>query len=173
MRYNKIEYRKFRKCRSLKIKNLFSGETDNTFIQFFRYIFVGGFAFVVDYGVLALLVEVFSFNAKLAAIISFILGLAVNYILSTLWIFKNSKIENRLAEFAAFALIGVIGLGINELIIWVFDDIIAPRKPLSFIPEDKYYLIGKLVSTAIVFVWNFAARKFIIFNKNNSKEEQK
>ena len=150
----------------MKLKELFSGETDNTFVQFFRYIFVGGFAFGVDYGVLTLLVEAFGFNAKLAAVISFVLGLAVNYILSTFWIFKNSKINNRLAEFAAFALIGVIGLGINELIIWLFDDIIAPHKPIGFIPEDKYYLIGKLVSTVIVFVWNFAARKFIIFNKN-------
>ena len=156
----------------MKIKELFTGETDNTFIQFFRYLFVGGFAFVVDYGTLMLLVEVFGFNAKLAAVIAFILGLAVNYILSTLWIFKSSKIGNRLAEFAAFALIGVIGLGINELIIWLFDDVIAPRKPLSFIPEDKYYLIGKLVSTAVVFVWNFAARKFIIFNKNTKPEEE-
>ena len=159
----------------LKIKELFAGETDNTFIQFFRYLFVGGFAFVVDYGTLMLLVEVFGFNTKLAAVVAFILGLAVNYILSTLWIFKNSKIENRLAEFAAFALIGVIGLGINELIIWLFDDVIAPHQPIGFIPQDKYYMIGKLVSTVIVFIWNFAARKFIIFNKNNnsnSKEEQ-
>lgn len=156
----------------MKIKELFSGETDNTFIQFFRYLFVGGFAFVVDYGTLMLLVEVFDFNAKLAAVIAFILGLLVNYILSTLWIFKNSKINNRLAEFAAFAVIGVIGLGINELIIWLFDDVIAPRRPLEFIPEDKYYLIGKLVSTAIVFIWNFAARKFIIFNKNSRSEEE-
>ena len=156
----------------MKIKELFSGETDNTFIQFFRYLFVGGFAFVVDYGTLMLLVEVFDFNAKLAAVVAFILGLIVNYILSTLWIFRNSKINNRLAEFAAFAVIGVIGLGINELIIWLFDDVIAPRRPLDFIPEDKYYLIGKLVSTAVVFVWNFAARKFIIFNKNSTSEEE-
>ena len=84
----------------MKIKELFSGETDNTFIQFFRYLFVGGFAFVIDYGTLMLLVEVFGFNAKLAAVVAFILGLIVNYILSTLWIFRNSKINNRLAEFA-------------------------------------------------------------------------
>lgn len=156
----------------MKLIKLFKGDTDDTFIQFFRYLFVGGFAFVVDYGTLMLLVEVFDFNAKAAAVIAFILGLIVNYILSTLWIFKNSKIKNRLAEFAAFAVIGVIGLGINEFIIWLFDDVIAPRQPLSFIPQDKYYLIGKLVSTAIVFIWNFAARKFIIFNKNNKSEEE-
>ena len=153
----------------LKLKYLFTGETDNTFIQFFRYVFVGGFAFVVDYGCLALMVEAFSFGPTLAAVIAFVLGLAVNYILSTLWIFKNSKIGNRLAEFAAFAVIGVIGLGINELIIWLFSDVIAPLRPFGDLPEDKYYLVGKLVSTAIVFIWNFAARKFLLFNKNNKE----
>lgn len=154
----------------MNIKKLFSGDTDSTFIQFFRYCFVGGFAFVVDAGSLALMVEKFQFNDKLAAFISFILGLTVNYILSTCWIFKNSKIKNRLAEFAAFALIGVIGLGINLLVISLFSDVIAPYQPLGkLIPQDKYYLIGKLVSTVVVFVWNFAARKFIIFNKNSEK----
>ncbi len=149
----------------MKLKHLFAGETDNTFIQFFRYIFVGGLAFVVDYGTLALAVEVFGMNDKIASVIAFVLGLAVNYLLSTLWIFRHSKIDNRLAEFAAFALIGVIGLLINLGIITFFDEVVAPRQPISAIPKDKYYLIGKLVSTAVVFVWNFAARKFIIFDK--------
>lgn len=153
----------------MKLSKLFKGDTDDTFIQFFRYVFVGGLAFVVDYGTLALSVEVFGMNDKLAAVLAFILGLAVNYILSTLWIFKSSKIDNRLAEFAAFALIGVIGLGINVAIIVFFDEVVAPLKPIGFIPEDKYYLIGKLVSTVIVFIWNFAARKFIIFNKKTEK----
>ena len=37
------------------IKNLFKTPTDNTFIQFFRYLFVGGIAFLVDAGSLFLL----------------------------------------------------------------------------------------------------------------------
>ena len=32
-----------------QFKKLFSGDTENTFIQFFRYCFVGGFATVVDW----------------------------------------------------------------------------------------------------------------------------
>lgn len=46
----------------MKIKSLFVGDTDNTFIQFFRYCFVGGFAFVVDFGVMTLLTEVFGLS---------------------------------------------------------------------------------------------------------------
>ena len=37
--------------RTRKFGRLFSGDTDNTLIQFFRYLFVGGLATVVDWGV--------------------------------------------------------------------------------------------------------------------------
>ena len=65
----------------MKIKQLFSGDTDNTFIQFFRYVFVGGFAFVVDYGIMTALVELCRFDPVVAATISFVAGLLVNYVL--------------------------------------------------------------------------------------------
>ena len=39
----------------MNLKKLFVEETDSTFIQFFRYCFVGGFATVVDWGLSALL----------------------------------------------------------------------------------------------------------------------
>lgn len=150
----------------MHVKKLFLGDTNNTLIQFFRYCFVGGIAFLADYGIMTLLAELCGFNPVVAATISFIVGLAINYCLSTLWIFRNSKIKNRFTEFAAFAVIGVIGLLMNALIIWFFQHTLADLSIFgSLLPADKYYLIGKLVSTVIVFMWNFLARKFIIFNK--------
>ncbi len=166
----------------MKIKKLFVGDTNNTFIQFFRYCFVGGFAFVVDFGVMTLLVELLSLSPVWAATISFIAGLAVNYILSTFWIFKNSKIKNRLAEFAAFALIGVIGLLINDVIIWLFQsalgsnlafggwsDTVDGEMKYFLFGGVQYYHIGKIVSTIVVFLWNFFGRKFILFSKGGKK----
>lgn len=67
------------------------GDTDNTFYQFFRYCFVGGFAFVVDFGVMTLLTEVFSVYPVVSSTVSFVAGLLVNYLLSTFWIFKIQK----------------------------------------------------------------------------------
>ena len=75
----------------MNIKGLFVGKTDNTFIQFFRYCFVGGFAFLVDFGVLTFLVEVFGVPHVAAATISFIAGLATSYVLSTFWIFRRIR----------------------------------------------------------------------------------
>ena len=104
------------------LHTLFIKATDNWFIQLFRYFFVGGFAFVVDYGLLVLLTEVFGLHYLLSATISFIAGLVVNYFLSTSWIFRESTIENRWAEFLVFAFIGVVGLGLNNLLLYLLTD---------------------------------------------------
>lgn len=150
----------------MELKKLFIGDTNNTFIQFFRYLFVGGLAFVVDYGLMVLFSEIFGIYPVLSAALSFIAGLAVNYLLSTFWIFKNSKIKNRFAEFGAFAVIGIIGLMINSLIIWFFQAILGANLVFgSLLPANEYYKVGKLFSTVIVFIWNFLARKIFLFNK--------
>lgn len=134
------------------INKLFKDETENTLIQLFRYGFVGGAAFLVDYGVLVLLTEVFGMHYLLSATISFILGLITNYLLSVVWVFNNRTLGNRWAEFAVFAIIGVIGLGLNALIMYVCTD-----------KMGIHYMISKIISTVIVFFWNFFARKVILF----------
>lgn len=136
------------------IQKAFIEETDNWFIQFFRYFFVGGFAFLVDYGLLVLLTEVFGLHYLVSATISFIAGLVVNYLLSTSWIFRKSTLENKWAEFLIFAVIGVIGLGLNNLLLYLLTDKL-----------HIHYMISKLITTALVMIWNFGARKIVLFNK--------
>lgn len=155
-----------RKDVDMNIKKLFVGDTDNTLIQFFRYVFVGGFATVVDWGLSALLFYCV-FGQQLAVLcngLSFVAGLIVNYFLSTFWIFKNSKIKNRLVEFLSFAAIGVVGLLITLGVTWGFEAMLSNVTSL-------YQIIAKVVSTAISFFWNFFARKFLLFNKNEKSEE--
>lgn len=133
---------------------LFVDETSNGFIQLFRYLFVGGFAFVVDYGLLYALTEWAGLYYLVSASISFLAGLGVNYLLSTGWIFKNSKMDNKVGEFIIFSIIGVIGLGLNSLLLYVFTDW-----------AHIYYMISKLLTAALVMLWNFFARKIILFTK--------
>ncbi|MCI2081837.1 MAG: GtrA family protein [Bacteroidales bacterium] len=135
------------------LNKAFKENTDNTFIQLFRYVFVGGTAFIVDYGVLALLNKALGVQYLLAAGISFILGLIANYMLSVTWVFNSKTLDNRYVEFAVFAVIGIVGLGLNELIMYLFTG------KLGLDP-----LVSKLISTAIVFFWNFFARKIALFS---------
>lgn len=150
---------------------VFIEETNNTFIQFFRSIFVGGAATVADMAILILFRELVGCSESVSAILGFVAGVTVNYVISTFWIFAKAKVKNRLLDFLAFCVIGIIGLGLTELIIapfaldGLFGEGLFVSKQIfgSLIPIDKYYILGKLVAVVIVYIWNFCARKFILY----------
>lgn len=140
------------------IDSLFRKKTTNTFIQFFRYIFVGGFAFLVDAFVLWLCEKFVHY--MIAAAIAFVVGLAANYLLSIFFVFSESKqVKNKAAEFIAYAVIGVIGLGLTEVIMYLLTDICG-----------LYFLMSKIIAAAIVLAWNFVARKKTLYT-NKQKED--
>lgn len=143
----------WRYLRQMNLRALFLDRTGDTFIQFFRYLFVGGAAFVADAGALWLLGQILHYLA--AAAIAFVFGLAVNFALTKLFVFKQAKL-NAAAEFAVFAAIGVIGLGLTELIMYVLTDI-----------AGLYYIISKIIASAVVLIWNFAARKIVLYGRDD------
>ncbi len=122
-------------------------------VQLLRYGVVGGVAFAVDFGTLALLTKAFGLHYLVAAAFSFVLGLATNYLLSVKWVFDKRSIENPALEFAIFGLIGGAGLLANEVIMWG-----ATEK--AHVP----YLFSKIIATVFVFVWNFGVRKVLLFD---------
>jgi len=144
------------------IYKLFIEKTDDVKLQFFRYLFVGGFAAVVNIGSLYVFTEILKMHYLLSNIIGFVLGLTVNYILSKFLVFGKENKINPLIEFITYAIIGVIGLGLDTVFMWLFTSIIG-----------IYYMLSKIVSTGIVFIWNFLGRKgiYVIINKNRKGEE--
>ena len=138
------------------IQFLLKEKTDNIFVQLLRYTFVGGFAFIIDFGLLFLLTEYLHLHYILSATISFVAGLFANYIVSTIWVFdrNNARIKNRKLEFLYFSAIGMIGLGLNDLFIWLFTEYL-----------HIYYMLYKIMVAVIVYLWNFLARKYFLFNK--------
>jgi putative flippase GtrA len=139
------------------IKTLFADKTNRVLIQLFRYTFVGGFAFLVDFGLLTFLTEVCGLHYLLSATLSFIAGLFVNYFISIYWVFTHSEMKNRKLEFLYFGLIGIIGLGLNDAFIWFFTDKI-----------QLHYLISKIIAAVLGYLWNFFARKYLLFNIKKS-----
>ncbi len=134
------------------IDKVLKNQTDKTHIQFFRYIFVGGAAFIVDFVSLFTFTDFFGVYYLISAALAFTLGLIANYVLSINWVFNNRTLDNMWSEFTVFAIIGLIGLGLNELFIWFFTDFV-----------DIYYLISKIIAAALILSWNFFARKFVLF----------
>lgn len=138
----------------LDIGTLFKNKTTNSYIQFFRYIFVGGVAFFVD--ALSLWACEKIMDYLFAAAIAFVLGLAVNYIISVKFVFSESEqVSSKLKEFVIYAVIGIVGLLLTELILYALTEWM-----------HIYFMISKIVAAAIVLLWNFIARKKIIYKNH-------
>lgn len=146
-----------------RFKAIFLEPTHNGFLEFFRYLFVGGVATVVDWALLWIFEAVISRASDsatlqdvakyIAVVIGFGGGLLVNFLLSRAMVFKGheSRAHSTAGEFTGHLLVGVIGLGLTELLVWLGD--IA----------GIYFMISKIVATVLVFFWNYLARKFFVY----------
>ena len=127
------------------------------FIQFFRYIFTGGLAFVVDFGLFALCLRVFGLHYLIANLIGLNAGLVINYVISVKWVFAGCKRnfgDAKKIEFSIFSVIGILGVGFNQLLM------------LLLVGYGNFNeMLSKIVAAGIVLVYNFLARKFILFHK--------
>ena len=101
------------------IYKLFREKTDNIYLQFFRYIFVGGTAFVVDFFFLYFISDICGIYYLISAVLSFIISVLVNYLMSTKWVFNQDNIENRVLDFNLFLIISTIGLGFTEVLLYL------------------------------------------------------
>ena len=133
------------------LHELIFAKTKNGRVQFFRYLFVGGFSAVVNLAIFYICYSRLNIHYLYAELIAFTVATVVNYVLSVWWIFERSKRFG--LEFALFTLVGVGGLGINELVLWVCVSKLGIAK-----------LFGEAVAIAVVTVWSFALRR-LMFNK--------
>lgn len=120
-------------------------------LQIFKFIIVGGTATVIDFIVLFLLKEYIGLNEIVANTISFTVSVIYNYIASVKWVFDVDEAKNKSTQFITFITFSIIGLLLNNLILWICID------KLSI-----YYLIGKVIATGIVMVFNFITRKMFL-----------
>lgn len=118
--------------------------------QILKFGIVGIIAFLIDYGLYNLLTSLFGINYLISNIISFSVSVIANYILSIIWVFEVNHKQTK-KDFVIFVVLSTIGLGINELIMYLMVDGLGLN--------DK---IIKLFATAVVMVYNFITRKIFI-----------
>lgn len=119
-----------------------------------RYLAASALALAFDFGTYVGLIRLAGVHYLVAAPIGFALGLATIYLLSIRWVFKERRLADQRAEFALFALIGLAGMALNQIIIWASVELVAVS------PE-----IAKIMSAGMVFCFNFIARKILLFTK--------
>lgn len=119
--------------------------------QFLKFGVVGALAFAIDYSLLMLLSQALGMDPVLAAAISFVTSLVFNYLASMRFVFTRRDDLARSREFVTFVLLSVVGLAMNELIMWL------GVRALGGSPFAV--TVTKLAATFLVMVWNFWSRK--------------
>ncbi len=119
--------------------------------QFLKFGVVGVIAFVIDYGVLMLLSQVFGMDPVLAAGISFCVSVIFNYLASMRYVFTHREDLSRGREFVIFIVLSAIGLVINEICMAAGVAVLGTSALMV--------TVTKLFATAVVMVWNFVSRK--------------
>jgi len=128
--------------------------------QFLRYFVTGGLAFVVDFGAFAVALYYFDIHYLISNLIGLAAGNVVNYLLTIRWVFSTEKRKMEkyvFLEVVVFVLISLLGMGLNELLMYVFVGVLGIQE-----------MISKVAAAIIVLLYNFLARKLILF-KSGSK----
>jgi len=120
-------------------------------LKFIKFCAVGFSGMVIDFGTTWLLKERARVNKYIANSAGFVLAATSNYIWNRLWTFQSEN--NQIAfEYLSFIIISVIGLGINNMVIFIFSD------KLKF----NFYF-SKLIAIGVVTIWNFIMNYLITF----------
>lgn len=120
--------------------------------EFLRSALVSSISFALDFLVCMLIVESAGLDYVAATAISFTAGTVLNYFLSLHWVFGRSGKLSRHLGFLAFIGTAAIGLLLNGLAMYCFTGI-----------YHVHYLVSRVMSATLVFFFNFACRKFLIF----------
>lgn len=126
--------------------------TNNLFSQLIRFGIVGLISTLIDFAVLTILTELFGIHYLTSAAIGFIVSTLFNYLASMSYVF-NSRFNdgNKKKELLIFLLLSIIGLGLNQLFMWIFVEVL-----------QLFYVIAKVCATVLVMGWNFVSRKLWI-----------
>ena len=127
--------------------------------EFLRYFVVSLAALAVDISLLLQLAKVMYPIA--AATISFSVGLLVCYGLTVRFVFSTRRFgAERAKEITIFFLVGLIGLVVNDLVIYLTHLVLM----LSLV-------LSKLSAAAVSFLFNFMGRKLLLFRYVSTNSE--
>ena len=121
--------------------------------EIIKYVISGGLAFTCDFAVLYSCTEFLGFHYLVSNIFGYFVGLTVAYTLNVNWVFSYRRYKKTWLEFAMFNIIVLVGLGISEGIMALLVEKFAID-----------YLYAKVVVGFVVMLFNYTAKKFILFH---------
>ncbi len=138
---------------------------DKKWKEALRFAVTGGACFLIELICLILLRDKAGLDTLIAAPIAFLISVAVNYLICVRWVFPGAADSGPVK--AAFLLTSLLGLALNEGLMYLFrvlwgEDWTVIRL-FSF--TVSAYMLNKALSTLIVMVFNYFAKRRILRGK--------
>jgi len=125
----------------------------------FRYIFIGGLSYLIEVGLLALLIYGLKMTSVLAVGISFWLGFLIAFVLQKLIAFKNTDRSKKTVARQTLLYSGLVG--VNYLFTLAFVAIFGP-------------ILGTIIARTIALIittgWNYVIYSKLIFRSKNETQ---
>ena len=128
--------------------------------QFIPFCFVGGIGFVIDAGILALLVHGFGFGPFSSRLVSFPCALTATWYLNRRVTFSHAVSNNPRQEWLRYALVGVAGNLINFV---VYVACIRLSQTMYTYPE-----IALAIASIVALAFNYLGSSRYVFRRNAS-----
>lgn len=124
----------------------------------------GVFTTIVNYACYFLLTRVLHLDDLVANAISWVVAVAFAYITNRIWVFESKATGAGpvFKEIGEFVLARLFTLGLEELMLWVFVDILGAND-----------LLIKIIASVVTVILNYVFSKFIIFKKPGKKQPEK
>ena len=134
--------------------------TNNEFVKIILYLFVGGTAALVEWGLFYLFFYYLLVGLGLsidtltmvATALAFGLSTLYHYFLGNILVFDSGSKYDKSKELSLVFLVSIMGLVFNLVLMYVFVGL------LSWQP-----MLAKVITSCIVVVWNYLSRKKWIF----------
>ena len=136
--------------------------------EILKFAFTGGICFVIEYAALVLLKELLHIPVVAATPIAFLISVVFNYLLCVKWVFDGAQEGSKKAQLG-FLITSVMGLLLNWVIMWALTSLFGEDALLFalFGIEIKVYMLNKVIATALVMVWNYFTKRYVL--KKDSK----
>ena len=141
------------------------GLDKKTLFEFARYVIVGGISALVDMGVNYVMLYYILGGTKddrlyvaLSVTAGFIVGIAVNYILSNIFVFRTDEQKKKgrtVGAFMIYLAVGVVGYGLTVGLTLLGTLLIGE--------SGIWYLLMTCVAKGVVLIWNYVGRKILVY----------
>ncbi len=121
-----------------------------------RYFVVGVSNVIIDFGLLNLFLYL-HFNLYLSISFSFLVAATNSYFFNRNWTFQDRKDRRIGRQYAIFVLVSIVGLLLNNLLVYIF------LKYIFFTSLVVTANVAKLAAIGFVTVWNYSINRFFVF----------